>query len=277
MIITPRDYQRRAIDSLYAYFEQRSGNPLLMLASQMGCVISKRPSCWSIDGLSYTQRMEGVMDAIIIYYTGNIVTRKEAIASGLKRYFTSKPCGRGHMAQRLVSSRACVRCSCLKVSTSARRRRAARREYYREKGREDMRKWRAAHPEKTREARRRQRAKNIEAERARDREHYRKTKEYQKNRHKEYRTRKPHVIAALAAKRRAAIIAQTPSWANMDAVRKFYLEAEQKTASTGISHHVDHFIPLRGANVCGLHWEGNLRVITGKENMEKSNKMPVIS
>jgi DNA repair protein RadD len=34
--LNPRDYQRRAIDSLYAYFEHRTGNPLLILPTGAG-------------------------------------------------------------------------------------------------------------------------------------------------------------------------------------------------------------------------------------------------
>lgn len=40
----------------------------------------------------------------------NIITRKEAKATGLKRYFTGKPCKRGHVVEQLVSSCECVRC-----------------------------------------------------------------------------------------------------------------------------------------------------------------------
>ncbi|MEL6236961.1 MAG: hypothetical protein AAFO57_00340 [Pseudomonadota bacterium] len=39
-----------------------------------------------------------------------IISRKEAIARGLKRYFTGKPCKRGHMAERLISTKACAEC-----------------------------------------------------------------------------------------------------------------------------------------------------------------------
>lgn len=35
-MITPRDYQRRAIDSLYAYFEHRRGNPLIIAPTGSG-------------------------------------------------------------------------------------------------------------------------------------------------------------------------------------------------------------------------------------------------
>jgi hypothetical protein len=38
-----------------------------------------------------------------------IITRKEALAQGLKRYFTGKPCKRGHVAERSTSA-GCYTC-----------------------------------------------------------------------------------------------------------------------------------------------------------------------
>lgn len=40
-----------------------------------------------------------------------IISRADARAQGLKRYFTGKPCSKGHVAERLVSSSACVVCN----------------------------------------------------------------------------------------------------------------------------------------------------------------------
>lgn len=46
-----------------------------------------------------------------------IITREAAIAAGLKRYFTGKPCKNGHVCERYVSTRICV--SCMKSHSSA--------------------------------------------------------------------------------------------------------------------------------------------------------------
>lgn len=39
-----------------------------------------------------------------------IISRKEAIAQGLSKYFTGQPCKNGHVAERYVHSRECIAC-----------------------------------------------------------------------------------------------------------------------------------------------------------------------
>lgn len=40
-----------------------------------------------------------------------VVTRKEAVAAGLTRYFTGRSCKRKHIVERITSSKACALCS----------------------------------------------------------------------------------------------------------------------------------------------------------------------
>ncbi len=40
-----------------------------------------------------------------------IITRKEALSVGRKRFFTDKPCIHGHIAQRFVTTGGCVACN----------------------------------------------------------------------------------------------------------------------------------------------------------------------
>lgn len=64
-----------------------------------------------------------------------------------------------------------------------------------------------------------------------------------------------------------------PKWANPKLIERYYVEARRLTQLTGIKHHVDHIVPLKGRLVCGLHVETNLRVITAIENLRKRDKL----
>ncbi len=79
-------------------------------------------------------------------------------------------------------------------------------------------------------------------------------------------------IAAMAA-RNARKLKATVSWGNTKLIDDFYSRAAKLTAETGIPHEVDHIVPLQGKTVCGLHWEGNLQVLTKTDNLKKSNKV----
>lgn len=46
-----------------------------------------------------------------------ITTRRQAAERGMNRYFTGKPCKHGHIAERYVTSNACV--ACVLASTMA--------------------------------------------------------------------------------------------------------------------------------------------------------------
>lgn len=64
-----------------------------------------------------------------------------------------------------------------------------------------------------------------------------------------------------------------PNWADRDAIKAIYRKCAEITKATGIDHEVDHIVPLRGKNVCGLHIHQNLQILTREENARKSNKL----
>lgn len=77
-------------------------------------------------------------------------------------------------------------------------------------------------------------------------------------------------------RRQHALKQQTPAWADLDAMRAIYEEAHRLSKETGIKHHVDHIIPLRGKLVSGLHVPANIRPIPQSENARKHNKFEVV-
>ena len=74
----------------------------------------------------------------------------------------------------------------------------------------------------------------------------------------------PHKIRQ--AKRRAEKLSATPKWANLEKIKEKY-----KNCPKG--YHVDHYFPLQGKNVCGLHVENNLQYLTAEQNISKGNKL----
>lgn len=72
-------------------------------------------------------------------------------------------------------------------------------------------------------------------------------------------------VAAKAAKRRATKLRATPSWADLAAIKQFYINCP-------LGYHVDHIIPLKGKNVSGFHVINNLQYLKAVDNLKKGNK-----
>lgn len=86
--------------------------------------------------------------------------------------------------------------------------------------------------------------------------------------------KRPFIKAAASARYRASKSSATPSWLT-DEQRKqieyFYQHTNDLLCVTGEMYHVDHIVPLKGTNVCGLHVPWNLQVLPADINCIKSN------
>ena len=93
-----------------------------------------------------------------------------------------------------------------------------------------------------------------------------------------YKIDRPHLKRARDAKRRAMKLEATPKWCDLEKVREIYKDRDILVnffeGELREEFHIDHFYPLQGELVCGLHVPENLIIITKLENLSKNNKHP---
>ena len=185
-------------------------------------------------------------------------TRKEAQRTGATHYFTGLPCKYGHIAPRKTKG-TCV--ECLKVEWI--KSNEFRAEYFkqynrREEVKDKKNEWYEANKEQVMNA---AKIRPIEIKR-----------EYQKA----WKERNTTWVRADTKARRRKHREATPKWLTKKEkaeIRQLYQIAIIMSKTTGEQYVVDHIVPLRGNDVCGLHVPWNLRVITQEENLKKSNKL----
>jgi 5-methylcytosine-specific restriction endonuclease McrA len=215
--------------------------------------------------------------------TLRIISCKEARSHGLKRYFTGKPCPRGHVCERYVSNTDCIRCTGNdkllwhaenreKALKQMRVRYYANREqelekariYYiqnQERLREKVSKWRRDNPELAKQVLRRFYAANREKMNEWNRQWY----EANWDKKREYRNR-----------RRARKLASAGSHTAEDLAEIFRAQGGKCAYCTSVLgkrfRHVDHIVPLSKG---GTDDRKNLQFLCGRCNNKKYNHDPL--
>lgn len=228
-----------------------------------------------------------------------IVTRLDAKASGKKRYFTGDPCKHGHIAERFVSTTACVSCdreASKKYANSNREvmriKQRARYAADPEKMRAKMAKHVAANLEKIKQRKRAWRMANIEKIRAdaalmraanREKIAAAATKWYFGPLHEKIKAERaayarahPKQQAAAKAARRARARKAEGKFSYADVVSLIEVQRKKcahpwckKSLSSG--YHVDHIVPLC---LGGSNDKKNIQILCPRCNLRKSGKHP---
>lgn len=229
-----------------------------------------------------------------------LISRSEAKRIGLKRYFTGAACKHGHVDERTTANGSCLECSRLKGRArdgASREKRRVQAKEWRENNASHVKQYNAARAEAVAEW-----VKNNKERKAqKDREWVAKNRE-RSNAHKRKHRAKPGarlIARAAVARRRARMTAEekakrvaatlrwhhanphkrsqyslerhqtvkqaTPAWGDAGLIRDMYMEAGY------FGLEVDHIVPLKSPLVCGLHWEGNLQLLTRSQNASKRN------
>lgn len=87
-----------------------------------------------------------------------------------------------------------------------------------------------------------------------------------------YRSRNVERTRLMCNKRYSYAKQARPQWADPFLIEEIYHLAQLRNKMTNIKWEVDHIIPLRGTDVCGLHVENNLQVIPRSLNASKQHR-----
>lgn len=197
--------------------------------------------------------------------TTDIITRQQAKEQGLPYYITGVPCNKGHVSPRSTKRGTCRECV-----------RLAHYAYYanhKDTALQCISKWQTKNKAKVNEATHKWRTTNPDQAKTTVDNYYKNNREAKLQRNKNWRERNKPLLQFYNSKRRAQIKRASVDWADVKKMVALYEQSISMTESTGIPHQVDHIIPLQHELVCGLHWEGNLQVLTTEDNQRKSNRL----
>lgn len=107
-------------------------------------------------------------------------------------------------------------------------------------------------------------------------EYYKNNAETQRKKSLEWKLLNRGVATASQRMRELAKRKATPSWLTeeqKEAIKDFYWLAKDLEKVSGEKYHVDHIIPIKGEDVCGLHVPWNLQVLPADINIAKGNRV----
>jgi 5-methylcytosine-specific restriction endonuclease McrA len=235
------------------------------------------------------------MAFVYVAHCGPVVSRADAKAAGLMRFFTGKPCKHGHLSERMTCNGACYACNILEQAArfrtetpEARAVRNARQKAWKDAHREQVRAegrayskanreqgqaWKAANRDKLNAAEREARKRNPETYRAYV-ARYLASERGQATR-QAYADANPELLRAIRNNRRALLKAAEGTHTAEDIKR---IGAAQKwrchwcAKPVGKNYEVDHIRPISKG---GSNWPRNLCIACRPCNRRKRASDPV--
>ena len=179
--------------------------------------------------------------------------RAAAFAAGENVYDTGLPCVNGHTCLRYTATKLCVQC---------------KQETFKKQYAKDKTRW-LGYANNWRN-RNRDAVNNY-------------AKEYRKNNPEKFLESQKKFVLKNAARRseneRARQARKTqamPVWLtkeHLSSIRSIYKQAADWSKKLGKKMHVDHIVPIKGKQVCGLHVPWNLQILAQSENCVKHARL----
>jgi len=201
---------------------------------------------------------------------------KEAREKGYEYYFTGKPCKYGHFSLRHAKQQNCYECYKFYQQqwhqNNKERRNERSRELYHENKeyyRLVQKQWNQDNKEYVRAASKQRYEKNKDRKNELAKQWHNRNKDYHTYLQTQWRERNIEYARSYDAhytrKRTAYKNQAIPKWADMETIKDVYINCPGGC-------EVDHIVPIKGKNVCGLHVADNLQYLTPEENNFKRNK-----
>lgn len=200
-----------------------------------------------------------------------IMTRAEAVALGLKFYFTGKLCRKGHDSERISSSAKCKECERIRLSSQEFKelRKRSYREALSKMTPEELHELREKNNKKNRGCY----AKNKEENARKKKEYFERNKERIYAYNREY-YKKNRQYQTAANSRRRARKSQSESHHTHADIERIFLRQKKRCACCNCAldkFHVDHIFPLALGGSNGVE---NIQILCPTCNMRKGGKDP---
>jgi 5-methylcytosine-specific restriction endonuclease McrA len=208
-----------------------------------------------------------------------LISREKAISLGLKRYFTGKPCKRGHFSERNTSCKNCCECDQERYKANP------------EKAFEQLKNWRINNPEKNRDINRTWRKENSERLKSQIKSRYHSNPERLREKSRAWQQANPEKGKAWAQAHPEKRRSITRNYRARKRKAEGFHTAEDeinirnkqndrcaycRTKLDG-GGHLDHIQPIspRFTGKIGSNWPSNLQWLCESCNRSKNDRDPI--